>query len=121
LGAKANLSIVTALVELDGAGWTTILRGALPTGTVAFTVRDIRSTTDRSFEFSLVTYAVVESDDTPIQCGMVPTLMVPIAAYAVGSNKSSVPGPCETTMPSLPSGVKSGWCGEAPVGICVSS
>src|SRR5262245_11771886 len=67
-GAKANLAIDTlaaagagALVAPDcdvpavgsprGApGWTTILRGALPTGTVARTERDARSTIDTSLD-----------------------------------------------------------------------
>ena len=33
------------------------MRGALPTGTVAFTDRSTRSTSDTSFDISLVTYA----------------------------------------------------------------
>src|SRR5258708_31936910 len=63
-GAKANL----AMLRLAAAGWpagafalapgcTTILRGAVPTGTVAVTLASARSTTDTSFEFSLVTDA----------------------------------------------------------------
>src|SRR5258708_6887103 len=75
-GEKANLSTVTpapATAAAAGAGCTTIFRGALPTGTVAFTVRSARSTTDTSLEFSLVTYAQRLSEVTPIQCGIAPT------------------------------------------------
>ena len=100
--------------------WTTILRGALPTGIVVVTALLVRSTTETSFDFSLVTYAKWLSEVAVIQCGIVPTLTVPVAALLAGSNRSSSPGPCATTMPSLPSGVNNGWCGEAPVGIWVT-
>src|SRR5690349_7802366 len=97
----AALLDAAAVGEVEGC--TTILRGAFPTGSVALTVRDARSTTETSFEFSFVTYATLASGESPIQCGIVPTLTLPIVVYDVGSNRSNVPGPCETTMPSFPS------------------
>src|ERR1051326_2067623 len=113
--------MLTAGAAAVVAGCTTIFRGALPTGIVAFTERSDRSTTLRSLEFSLVTYAQRLSEVTPIQCGIVPTFTLPVSVYVAGSNISSVPGPWLTTRPSLPSGVNNGWWGEAPVGTCVSS
>src|SRR5947209_5070000 len=76
-GANANLAILTPAEDATaiGAGWITILRGPAPTGTVALTVWLDRSTTDRSFDISLVTYAQRLSELTPIQCGIVPTLI----------------------------------------------
>src|ERR1700730_6496715 len=80
VGANANLPMLTLAAPAAGTlaaadtGWTTIFRGALPTGTGAVTLCSARSTTDTSFEFSLVTYAHRLSGVTPIQCGIVPTL-----------------------------------------------
>src|SRR5260370_34512449 len=72
--------------------------------------------TDRSFEASLVTKAVLLSAVVAVQWGMVPTLTVPTLVYASGPTRSSSPGPCATTRPRLPSGVNDGRCGEAPTG-----
>ena len=69
----------------------------------------VRSTIDTSFDFSFVTNAKWLSEVAAIQCGISPGLTVPVLVYASGSNRSSSPGPWATTMPSLPSGVKSGW------------
>src|SRR6266571_5987824 len=68
-GVNANFPMATL-----GHGWSTILRGAAPTGTVAITLCSARSTTDKSFELSFVTYAQRLSEVTPIQCGIMPTL-----------------------------------------------
>src|SRR2546423_8557117 len=118
-GANAKLAMLTfgaaaaAGWPAAGPGWTTILRGALPTGTVAVTLRSARSTTDTSFEVSLVTYAQRLSEVTPIQCGIVPTLIEPVGTYVAGANKCRVPGPRITTSPSWPSGLDTGWWGVA--------
>src|SRR5437660_4153434 len=80
-GANANLPMPTLAAPVAGPpavagpGWTTILRGPLPTATVAVTLCSARSTTDTSFELSFVTYAQRLSEVTPIQCGIVPTLI----------------------------------------------
>src|SRR5258708_38184516 len=100
-GANANLAMLTVTgaaactPPLTGTApdWTTILRGALPTGIVVITALLVRSTTETSFDFSLVTYAKWLSEVAAIQCGIVPTLTVPVAALLVGSNRSSSPGP----------------------------
>ena len=58
---------------------------------------------------------------SPIQCGIVPTLTLPVVVYVAGSKKSRVPGPWLTTSPTCPSGVNSGWWGEAPTGIWLTT
>src|SRR5205085_459721 len=97
-GANANLAMLTATAcpcagtpPLTGTApdWTTILRGALPTGIVVVTALLVRSTTETSFDFSLVTYAKWLSEVAAIQCGILPTLTVPVAALLAGSNRSS--------------------------------
>src|SRR5713101_4904155 len=97
-GANANLPMPTLTAPVTAAaaagavaGWTTILRGPLPTATVAVTLCSDRSTTDTSFELSFVTYAQRLSEVTPIQWGMLPTLIEPVDMYVAGSNRSSVP------------------------------
>src|SRR3981081_1310848 len=99
-GANANLAMPMLAAPVGAPalvpGWITILRGPLPTGIVALTLRSARSTTDTSFEVSFVTNAQRLSDVTPIQCGIVPTLIDPMDMYDAGSNRSSVPGPCAT-------------------------
>src|SRR2546430_738651 len=83
-GANANLPMPTLAAPATGAvaagavaGCTTILRGPLPTATVAVTFCSARSTTDTSFELSFVTYAQRLSQVTPIPSGILPTLIEP--------------------------------------------
>src|SRR6266852_9779497 len=59
-----------AIAEAVGVivvGWTTTLRGPVPIGIVAVTVCVPRSMTDKSFEVSLVTYAVLLSEGVAVQ------------------------------------------------------
>src|SRR6266851_3582264 len=84
---------IAEAVGVIAVGWTATLRGPLPIGIVAVTVCVPRSMTDRSFEVSLVTYAVLLSEVVAVQCGMVPTLTAPSVVYASGSTRSSSPGP----------------------------
>src|SRR6185295_5682296 len=114
-GANAKFAIETApgaaAVPADAAGWTTTLRGALPTA-IVFVPPLARSTTVRSFEPSFVTHTVLPSD--AIQCGCLPTAIARSAAFVAGSKTSSSPGPWTTTAPTVaPSDLPR--CGDAPV------
>src|SRR5215212_10377524 len=101
----------TALPAVPGT--MTILRGASPTGMVARTDRLGRSTTDTSFEPSLVSSAVLPSAEMAVQCGIFPTATVPRAVEVDGSKAANRPGPCTFTSPS-PVDVKLGRWGDAP-------
>ena len=107
-----------ALALGTGPGWTAILRGALPTGIVATTVRVARLTTETSFEPSFVTYAVFPSDVAVTQCGVLPTRTVPATVPLAASMIPSSPGPWLGTRAQRPSRVNGAWCGDAPTGIC---
>src|SRR5476651_462670 len=99
-GANAKFVIETFPARFAGAACTTTLRGALPTAIVS-TFCEAKSTTERSFDPSLVTYAVLPSLDTLIQCGCLPTAMLRTGLFVTGSNTSNSPGPCTTAMPSV--------------------
>src|SRR4029434_10716289 len=73
--------------------------GALPTA-MDFVWPLVRSTTVISFEPSLVTYVVLPSLDVVAQVGCLPTATLRAGLFVAGSNKSSSPGPCTTTMPN---------------------
>ena len=79
------------IVAPDALGWTTILRGPLPTAIVARTVSVRRSTTDTSLEPSSVTNAVLESAVVAIQCGCFPTATTAVTVLSLGRTTASSP------------------------------
>src|ERR1041385_8074002 len=87
------------LPQLAALGCTTTFRGALPTAIVRV-LPLARSTMVKSLEPSLVTYAVFPSAEVVAQCGCLPTDTLRTGAFVAGSNNSSSPGPCTTTMPN---------------------
>jgi len=93
-GAKAKLAIETvggpAAALFVAAGWTTILRSALPTAiVVVFTLA--RTTALTSFEPSVVTQTVLSSE--AIQYGCLPTARVARST----TTSANCPGSCDAT------------------------
>src|SRR3989442_12768894 len=105
-GGAATRTGAGPATAAPGTGCTAILRGALPTGMVAVTVRLDKSTTETLLEPSLVTYAVWPSELDVLQCGVLPTATVPASVLRAASRMPSSPGPWITASAHRPSGVK---------------